>query len=365
MKLLDRVLFVAYLKAYLLCLVSLLSLYVVIDLFTNLEDFAQHVHGLAAVLRHIANYYGYKIIRIFDQLCEAIVLLAAMFTVAWVMRNNELLPLLSAGVPTRRVIRPVLLGAAAMVGLGIANQELVIPRFADGLLAERDDPNGDKTLPVQGAFEPNLVHIEGYKAIRKGLEVCPFYCTLPETMAGGLIHLSAKRAHYLPPEAPGPYKGGWLLEDAAPAALTPCPAVLEPIDDGRYFLRVEEVDFDALTRSKSWYIFASTARLREMLDRPDGRRQPAVAVLFHMRLTRPVLGLLLVVMGLSLILRDPNRNVFVGVGLCLAVCALFFAAIFACRQLGEMELLTPALAAWGPVLLFGPFAISMFDAIHT
>src|SRR3954453_24259855 len=100
MKLLDRVLFGAYVKAYLLCLVSLLSLYVVIDLFTKLDDLTNHVQGLSAVLRYLGTYYGYQVIRIFDQLCEAIVLLAAMFTVAWVQRNNELLPLLSAGVPT-------------------------------------------------------------------------------------------------------------------------------------------------------------------------------------------------------------------------------------------------------------------------
>src|SRR5581483_12226844 len=104
----------------------------------------------------------------------------------------------------------------------------------------------------------------------------------------------------------------------------PCPPVLEPDVPGRYYLSVQEVDFDALTRNKNWYMFAATARLRELLNRPDGRRQPAIAVLFHMRLTRPVLGMLLVVMGLSVILRDPNRNVFVGVGLCLIVCAVFF-----------------------------------------
>src|SRR3989440_2623454 len=157
MTILDRSLFRAYLQAYLICLVSLLSLYVVVDLFMNLEDFAHH--GLEAVLRHVLTYYGYKVIQIFDRLSEPIVLLAAMFTVAWVQRNNELLPLLSAGVPTRRVFRPVLLGAALTVGLGVVNQEVVIPRAADGLMARRDDPDGSKVLEVQGAFEPNFVHI--------------------------------------------------------------------------------------------------------------------------------------------------------------------------------------------------------------
>ncbi len=365
MRILDRLLFFSFLKAYLIVLVSLLSLYVIIDLFTNLEDFAQHVDGLGNILLYIGRYYGYRILQYFDRLCEAITLLAAMFTVAWMQRNNELLPLLSSGVPTRRAIRPVLLGACLMLTLGVVNQELAIPKVADALLADRDDPVGDKMLVVQGAFEPNGVHIEGARGLRRTGEVQPFYVTLPEAMTGSLLHLSADKAYYVPPEAPGPYKGGWLIAGAVPATLDPCPSVLEPIDPGKYFLRVEEVDFDAVTRKANWYMFASTQRLQEMLYRPDGKRQPAIAVLFHQRLTRPLLGFLLVAMGLSLILRDTNRNVFIGTGLCLIMCGMFFGAAFACKQLGDGEYLSPALAAWLPVLLFGPLGFAMFDAIHT
>src|SRR5689334_416296 len=84
--------------SYFICLISLLSLYVVVDLFMNLEDFAHHGDTLPEVLTHIAIYYGYRITNIYDRLSEAIVLLAAMFTVAWMQHSNELIPLLSAGV---------------------------------------------------------------------------------------------------------------------------------------------------------------------------------------------------------------------------------------------------------------------------
>jgi lipopolysaccharide export system permease protein len=33
--------------------------------------------------------------------------------------------------------------------------------------------------------------------------------------------------------------------------------------------------------------------------------------------------------------------------------------------LGDNDLISPPLAAWLPVLLFGPVAIAQFDAIHT
>ena len=34
-------------------------------------------------------------------------------------------------------------------------------------------------------------------------------------------------------------------------------------------------------------------------------------------------------------------------------------------MLGDAEVLPAALAAWAPVLVFGPFALVLFDAVHT
>jgi lipopolysaccharide export system permease protein len=366
-KLIDRLLIFGYVKAYLVCLSSLLSLYIVVDLFTNLDDFAQHSSGLGSTLRHIGTYYGYRIAHIFDRLCEAIVLLAAMFTVAWMQRSNELLPLLSAGVSTRRIVRPVLFSACAMLGLTVINQELIIPRIAHQLLNDREDLHGDRDIPAQGAFEPNSIHIHGNLASRKEKLVREFYVNIPETVTNGnIINLHAQEARYVPP-GPETYSGGWLLTKTQPAELENWnqPDLLKMIDPGKYFLYTQEVDFDAVTRKQDWYIFASTLRLQEELNKPDSKRLADMAVLFHMRLTRPILGMILVFMGLSVILRDQNRHVFISVGLCLVICAVFFGACFACKFLGNSGNLSPALAAWLPVMFFGPLSFVMFDAVHT
>src|SRR4029077_5945153 len=110
------------------------SLYVVIDLFTNIDSFGKAGGGFRAVVEHIVSYYGYQISLIFDRMAEFITLLAAMFTVSWMQRNNELLPQLSAGIPTRRVLRPVLIGAAITLSFGPLNQEFIIPRISNQLM---------------------------------------------------------------------------------------------------------------------------------------------------------------------------------------------------------------------------------------
>src|SRR3954464_2613771 len=193
-KIIDRLLVRGFVKSYIICLVSLLTLYIVVDLFTNLEDFAEKHTTLVGVLKHIGTYYGYKVSQIFDRLCEPIVLMAAAFTMAWVQRNNELLPLLSAGVSARRVLKPILLSACAMLGLSVANTELVIPRIANYLVADRDDPQGEKDVVIVGAFDPNGIHIEGDTATRKDFLIKRFRCVIPENIAGGLLNLSAEEA---------------------------------------------------------------------------------------------------------------------------------------------------------------------------
>jgi lipopolysaccharide export system permease protein len=367
LNLMDRQLIRSYVQAYLICLVSLLGLYIIVDLFTNLEDFAEHHHGILPILRHIGVYYGYKVPQIFDRLCEAIVLMAAAFTVAMIQRNNELLPLLSAGVSTRRVVRPILLSAFAMLMLAMLVQEVVIPRIGDRLTNDRDDPDGEKDLVVQGAYDPNGIHVEGRVGSRKGMVVKDeFYVVIPESIAGSLINLSAREGRYIP-RGNGEYSGGWLMTGTTPEKLENWnrPDILKMIDPGKYFLHTTEVDFDSITRDKKWYTFASTARLARELCKPDSTRLAAMAVLFHMRFTRPVLGMILVLAGLSIILRDQNRNVFLNAGFCVVLCALFFAALFIAKSLGDNEYVSPALAAWLPVLFFGPLSFVWFDAVHT
>lgn len=361
-------LFVSFLRAYFICLVSTLSLYIIVDLFTNIDDFFQSGRTTTQVAKHIATFYGYRSVQYYDRLCEAISLLAAMFTVAWSQRNNELIPMLSAGVSTHRFLRPIFAGAALMLGIGVLNQELVIPRIAPTLVTDRDDPEGTHALYVQGSFDPNRVHIDGFQGDRQYQSVVNFNVTLPATGRSEMKHLSAQRAQYVPPVEGQSLSGGWLLYDTTPAELPKDsydPEIIEMIDPGRYFLHVREATFERVTQGQKTQQYVSTTALFRLMERTDVGRMNALAVTFHMRLVRPIVGMLLVVMGLSIILRDQTRHVFISAGLCLAMCALFFAAVFTGKFLGTGDYVSPALAAWLPVLIFGPLAVALYDAIHT
>lgn len=363
-KRIDWMLLLAYFKAYFIFLVSLLTLYVIIDLFTNLDDFFNfNKGGLTAVLTRVTLYYCYRLPQLFDRLCEAIALLSAMFTVVMMQASNEHLPLLSAGVPTRRIITPILASACLMLLLAVVNQEVVIPRIAHKLTLSRDDPDGVRETFVRGAFEPNLIHLTGDRAVRKTLTVKNLQVTIPESLNGSLVHIIAQTARYVPGAEPG--RGRWEMFECHPRDVEPIPDVLEVPDGGRCVLFTRQVDFDALTRDPRWFNLASTQRIYNELQKPDSNRLAALAVLFHTRLTRPLLGAVLIFMGLSLILRDQTRNMVISSGQCIILCGAFFASTYACKMMGDTEMLAPVVAAWLPILVFAPFAVVQFDAIQT
>ncbi len=345
---LDRMLFLAFLRSYAIVLTSLLSLYVVIDLFTNLDDFAGK-GSFGGMLKHLIRYYGPQIALIFDRLCESIAVLAAVFTMAWAQRNNELLPQLSAGIPTQRIIRPVLIGTLLVLALGPLNQELLIPKLSDEL---------------QGAYDSTGLHIEGTAGYRKDLKVNKFFVNFAENANASVTDIQAEEAVYSP--ATHDRQAGWTLFNTKPEVIPdPLPANLTPLGPRKYFLVTREVDFDSLTRGSKWYSYASTTKLKHILSRPDPRRMAPVAVLFHMRYTRPLVGFLMVMVSLTIILRDHNRHVLVSAGTCLVMTAIFYAAVYGCKYLGEHDLLSAPLAAWLPAILFGGYAMASYDAIQT
>src|SRR5262249_19241850 len=154
-----------------------------------------------------------------------------------------------------------------------------------------DRQNSEEEVFIQGAFDSNGVHLEGRVAVRKEQLIKDFYLTIEESVASNLMHIYAQEARYIP-RSDEQRSGGWLLTGAVPAKLDNWDRtdVLEVIDAGKFFVHTNEVDFDVVTRRPKWYNFASTEQLYGELQKPDSARLSLLAVLFHIRFTRPLIG---------------------------------------------------------------------------
>ena len=452
MRILDRQRYWSFFKAYVICYISLVGLFIMIDAFSNLDEFTKRAEGTFEVLQVMGRYYLIHQSLFFDYLCGVIGMMAAIFTVTWMQRNNEQLAILAAGVSTHRAIRPVLFSAVIVSSFAVANQELIMPRYAEELAKSHDD-DGQRTVHVSGRYDSRGVMIDGMDADRASKSISPFYATIPVTTFGEIKEVKGQQATYIPPDHPtAPLKGGWLVRGAtisppldgealktsrelitlvdeltgfpppyvrptktegqlaptegpptptapnspAPpqpenpfrphseipylASLSPLPLSLNPgilkihilldrkveLSQGNYFLK-SSLTFQAMTRKPDWYKFATTHDLVEGLSDPstEGTERNDVAIFVHGRILRPFLGLNLLFMSLPLVLGGYGRNTFINLGLALGNTAVFYVAILICQYLGGFAVLSPPLAAWTPLLIFGTIATLRWGQIRT
>ena len=390
LRILDRQRYWAFAKAYLICFVSLVGLIVVIDAFANIDEFVQVSSG-ADLARRLGRYYFVRLSLFFDRISGVIAMMAAVFTATWMQRNNELLAMLAAGIGTKRIIRPIIISAFLVNGLGVVNQEWILPLVADELQKPPDDFDGRVIKIFHSRKDHNEVSIgvgsEGEGDPERQI-VTKFHAFLPFPALGTFGTVDAAEAVYIPEGHPNAaLDGGWLLRRAQ---LTPPNApvdkrLLVAIDDpemletfpksrdgmsdlgGQSYFLSTPISFRSITRDhRQWFHYASTEELIETLvdpSKPPERTE--VAVFLHMRMLRPLMGMSLLFLSLPLILGGEGRNMFINLGLSLGASAAFYLTLNVAQYLGGNGILSPMVAAWAPLILFGTIAASRWDSIRS
>lgn len=389
MRILDRQRYWAFIKAYFICFVALVGLYVVIDAFSNLDEFAKRANGAVELFQVMGWYYLVHMSQFYDRLCGVIGMMAAIFTVTWMQKNNELLAMLAAGISTQRVIRPVWISTILVSLIAVFNQEVIMPRYASEIQKSHDD-DGTRKVMVRSRYDSNKVVIHGQSADRMTKTLLPCNVTVPADILGTLLEIEAKQARFIPRDHPkAPLKGGWLLRGSRLITgnvdedlFADEDGLLVKVDDlegfpplsgekttlagDTYFLR-SSLDFASVARSRDWYHYATTPEIIQSLSDPsnDKAEKVSLAVFLHARLLRPLQSLSLMMLSLPLVLGGFGRNMFVNLGLSLGTSALFYGVCFLSNYLGDHSVLNPELAAWAPLIGFGSIAVARWGSIRT
>ncbi len=389
MRILDRERFWAFAKAYVICFIALVGLYVVIDAFENIDEFAKISDGTLDLFRTMGHYYLIKMSGFYDRLCGVITMMAAIFTVTWMQKNNEMLAMLAAGISTPRIIRPVLISAVLVSFVAVLNQELIMPPIADEL-QKRPDDDGVKKVAVTSRDDSRGIGLSGQTADRSHRTIFFFSATIPVKVAGEIIEVQAKQARYFPVGSGTPLEDGWLLRGGRLNNRPSSPDFTEVLVklgdekgfppsitfDGQdsppgtvmgdaYFLR-SDLSFDSLTRSRQWYQFAGTSDLLHSLREPSNKPEwTDIEVFLHARMVRPLASLALLGLTLPLVLGGQGRNMFINLGLSLATSGLFYAVSFMAQYCGSSGAIPTTLSAWIPLIGFGTIAVARWDMIRT
>jgi lipopolysaccharide export system permease protein len=373
MRIIDRYLLRQFLRAFLICFLSLTGIFIVFDAFANLEAFMHCAKG-SQMLKLVAGYYAFQPLVFFDQTSGLLALMSAMFTVTWIQRHNEMTALMAAGIPRIRIVAPVIVAAIVIDVLGVMNRELLIPHFRHEVARRPNELANDagEELCPQSDNRTDIL-IRGRFAYLNQQRIDRPDFLLPPFLREYGKRLLAESAYYCP--AAGGRPGGYLLDglqdpkslatrpslllDGKPVVITPrdAPAWLRP---NQCFV-VSDVAFEELFAGQAFRNFASTAQLISSLHNNSFDFGASIKVAIHSRIVQPVLDLTLLFLGLPLVVTRSNRNVFMAIGLCLGVVTIFVLVVIGIARLGSIELIPPVLAAWLPLFIFVPAAVGMAE----
>jgi lipopolysaccharide export system permease protein len=378
MWIIDRYMLRQFLSTFVICCISLFGLYVVFDLFTNLEEFLRCGREAGGVLPLIASFYGYQSAVFFDQTAGLLALVAAMFTITWIQRHNELTALMAAGVARTRVAAPVIVAALVIAVLAAGSRELLIPRIRDSLSRRPQDLIGDVGQPMNSIHD-NLTDIlfrgEETYANEKRIKDPDLHLPRPSPLDRYGQHLIAENAYY--ELADGEHPAGYRLHGVSKPAdlaekeslpLDGEPTIITPRD--AKWLKPDEcfvvsgITFQQLAGGDNWEDHSSTPQLIAGLRNPSLDFGADVRVAIHSRMVRPFLDITLLFLGLPLVLRKENRNVFLAIGACAAVVSLFMVVTIVCRSIGASYWISPALGAWLPLFIFVPPAVVLTESMR-
>ena len=363
-KLLDRYVATEFLFSYVVALSVVLSLRIILDMFVQLDEFVESEEGFWTALTYIGRYYGPKVFEFFRDFSGTIILLAAAFALARMMRHNELTAVLASGVSLKRVIAPIVFLGFGLNLLMVVDQEWVLPSLADKLVRRPDEMQRLRTLRVwlmpdkrndallsAAAFDRNEQTLTGvHITLRKG--------------GRAIGQVTAKSGRWDARRQGWVLYGGvyWDLAQARNQELAFYPSDVTP-------------QYLWLQRNKNFKSLMSSTELGRLqsLELKAGDRAETITEK-HFRFTDPITNMVMLLLGLPLLVSREKRSTKSAVLLALLGAGGCFVVTFACKLMvgedvfGNMlrnQDFEYALIAWLPIIVFLPLSVLALDSIKT
>lgn len=362
----DKYLLKKLLYTFAVFLVATYGLYIVIDLFTNMDDFQRAADaseelgttgGPLAVLTAIIRYYGVRVSEFFEMAGPILIVVSAIAVLGLLEKNSESHPILAAGIPAFRLLRPMLIGTGILNVLLIANQEFVMPNIVVELQTQRGGFTAT-SQEVEPVYDyPNyMMHIDGSEIVIEERKLADASFALPKELAKRPYALKCEAAIFMPKTEK--HSSGWMLKNLTGPFHEDMLTEIgrERIiahSNGKDVFIVSDVSFDQLYNRVSNVKLLSSAQLVERIRNPSTGPIPVVrqSVALHSRITRPILSLLAVAMALPLVMRRESQSLILNMTICALVIGGFYVLTQASQMLGGNELIRADFAAWLPVIV--------------
>lgn len=365
-------------KIMFVCFASFLGLYLLIDAVGKLDDLLALSDVTGNLWGVLVDFYAGRMFLFFDQASPLLALMATIFTVTWLEKNNELTATQSLGISRWRIVKPLVIAAGLISLLSVLNRELVIPKYRSQLNRTAQNWDGKKPRPIRPRHDTRTdILIGGQFAYAKDQQISAPNFRLHAPIGQFQYRLVAERAQYLEPMRERP--GGYLLKQVSDPdnlaqldtaylqdqAIIWSPKDTDWLQQGECFV-ASNVHFDQLTAGNSWHQYTSSLQLVRELRNDSIRHGTNVRVTMHSRFVKPILDMTLLFLALPLILQRRKKNLLIAAGSCFLLVVVFYLVVLTSHAFGDHGfLLSPALAAWLPLFLFIPCAYALSGALRS
>jgi lipopolysaccharide export system permease protein len=355
---LDRYLLQQFLQALLLGLLAFLVIFIVIDFFEKLGDYIDRGTPWLVVLR----LYLFKIPYITVLILPIAMLLASLFSLGRLSRDNELTAMLAAGVPLPRLLMPLFV-FAALVSVGsyyfndrvVTHSNLALEQLQK--YEVRQEPQADRgvrrfvhrigedgTLYWAEAYFVTQQRFENLVLLRYDGSRLREYTVARHAFWNGNHWRLVEGTRHLFPDGAGqarPESGSFSFENLDLPPLAETPEVFSEEEK-----KPEAMDY----RELQDYI-ATQTRSGEDADR--------LWVDLHVKASFPWANLVIVLLGSALSASKRRISMAAGFGLTVAIAFVYLIFLRLGLSLGHNHTLPPLLAAWVGNLLFAVVGMAL------
>ena len=369
MTILDRYLLFLFLRTFLVCFLSFTGLYVVIHLFSNLDELSA-LSTESSWGELMLNFYGPRVAEMFGKTAPVLALVAGIFSISMLQKNRELTAIEAGGITKKRALRSIIFAGLFIVGLTVANRELLIPKYKDRLVRTPQNwhDRGEVAMNPREDLRTGM-KFRGKEFLVGKKQITEANVQLPLAISTAVPRIAAETATLI--SANEVHPAGVLFEGVTlPVEMIQTdsimfqqqPLIYSPKDypwlsADQCFVAVK-MNADEIAFGKKMAQYRPTSEMIAALRQPKRQFGQSEEVSVHARLLRPFLDITLLLLGLPMIVSNSERNIFVSAGLGFLIVGSVFLVDAACQGLGGYRLLEPAaLAAWLPLIVFVPLAV--------
>ncbi len=350
MKILDKYLIKGYIKPLMWCLIVFIFLYIIIDIFEQLDEVLRHNVSLTILLR----YYLYQLPIIFVQMAPVAILLSAVYLLGNLNRNNEITAIRTSGLSLIRITLPLLIISVLMSGIIFITKDRIVPvaninssQIKERYI-ERDGKIQKKIIKNATLYTSNnqIIYartLDLSKNLLKNIIILQH-----DEKQNLLLKTVAEQAIWK--------DGIWLLENVIYYKIRPSGKILGhpefyPQKIAGFYNNPKEFLTSPL---RSEFMSYRTLKKRiEQFEKSAERIVRHLKVDLYGRLAFSLASLIMVIIAIPFALRGKYQGTMMSIGICIALAFSYYAIFSISTALGKSGILPPFLSAWVANITFG------------